>query len=223
MKIKILAATLVSLAASLAQATIYTNDSPTTTGLIPDGNPVGIVSTISLNTDGDTSAINGVQVTLNISGGFNGDLYGYLVNPNGDLSVLLNRVGTGSGSAIQSAFGYSDAGMNVVLSDVGMPLAGSLAGAIHTYQTVGGYDITSGITAWSPDNLNGNFSALYNGSGNGTWTLFLADFTVGNQSQLVSWGLTVSMVPEPSTWSLIGICTLLGGYAMVRRFRHQTV
>ena len=32
---------------------------------------------------------------------------------------------------------------------------------------------------------------------NGTWTLFLADLSAGAQSQLVSWELDITAVPEP--------------------------
>ncbi len=50
-------------------------------------------------------------MNLNISGGYNGDLYAYL-SYGGALVPLLNRVGVGSGDA----FGYATAGMNVTLS-----------------------------------------------------------------------------------------------------------
>jgi len=215
MKIKILAAMMTVAAA--AQATIYSGGTPSTTGLLPDGNPVGLVSTISVDTGGDANTINGVQVTLNLSGGYNGDLYGYLVNPSGNQAILLNRVGTGSGGAIQQLFGYANSGLNVILSDVGMPGAPALAGGIHTY---GAGDITSGTTAWAPDNGTGDFTALQSGGAAGTWTLFLADLSTGSQSTLVNWGLTVSVVPEPVTWALglMGaLVALLGVGRLIRR------
>jgi hypothetical protein len=38
----------------------------------------------------------------------------------------------------------------------------------------------------------------YNGlNPNGTWTLFIADLSAGAQSQLVSWELDITAVPEP--------------------------
>ena len=36
-----------------------------------------------------------LTVELNISGGYNGDLYAYLVAPNGTLVVLMNQPGVG--------------------------------------------------------------------------------------------------------------------------------
>jgi subtilisin-like proprotein convertase family protein len=215
MKIKTFTAMLAVLTANLVQATLYTGGSPSATGALPDGNPVGFVSTITVNTGGDNNNINGVSVTLNLSGGYNGDLYGYLVNPNGNLAVLLNRVGTGSGGAIQTLFGYDGAGMNVNLSDAGMPGI-SLLGDIHTY---GGGDLTGAATAWRPDNGTTDFAALHSGSAHGTWTLFLADLAPGNQSTLVSWALDVSVVPEPATWALIIFGVLAGGTVVTRQLR----
>src|SRR6266853_1430008 len=85
-------------------------------GVIPDGNPTGWSDSRSVSGVSDFQ-ITDVSVKLNISGGYNGDLYGYLSH-NGVLVPLLNRVGvtaTGGGNS----FGYSDAGFNVTLSDSG--------------------------------------------------------------------------------------------------------
>jgi len=59
---------------------------------IPDGDLSGLA--LSTNLAGmSPSSISNVDVRLNISGGYNGDLYGYLVGPNGGFAVLLNRSG----------------------------------------------------------------------------------------------------------------------------------
>src|SRR5206468_6205253 len=81
-------------------------------GVIPDGNPTGWSDTRSVSVS--DHYITEVHVGLNISGGYNGDLYGYLSH-NGVLVPLLNRVGVQSGDA----FGYGDTGFNVTLSDSG--------------------------------------------------------------------------------------------------------
>src|ERR1035441_7065048 len=90
---------------------------------IPDGSAVGWSGTATAS--GYLPSISDVSVNLNISGGYNGDLYAYL-SYGGVLVPLLNRVGvtaTGGGNS----FGYGDAGFNVTLSSAG-------ANDVHFYQ-----------------------------------------------------------------------------------------
>jgi len=190
---------------------------------IPDGDLSGLA--LSTNLAGmSPSSISNVDVRLNISGGYNGDLYGYLVGPNGGFAVLLNRSGVSNNA---SAFGYSDSGFNVTLS-------GNASNPIQYYQSYGG-TITGGAP-WQPSGLNIDplsspsafWNAFTNGSpsallssfdgtdANGTWTLFLADLSGGGQSTLVSWGLDITTVPEPSTLTLMGF-GLAGALLVIRR------
>jgi subtilisin-like proprotein convertase family protein len=218
MKIQILTAVLVAMTANLASAALFTGTPlAANSGVVPDGNPVGFVSTMTVNTFGDNNAIDGVRVTLNLSGGYNGDLFGYLVNPNGDLALLLNHVGTGPGGSVQNLYGYADAGMNVVLSDNGIAGWSSTVGDIHTY----GGGVPPPGTVYRPDNGTFDFSALHNGSAQGTWTLFLADLSAGGETTLLSWGLDVHVVPEPSTWALILFGAVAAGTVAVRRVRRS--
>ena len=90
------------------QAGVYSG----TGGSIPDCNPTGWATTVTVSRE--RPVITDVKVTLNISGGYNGDVYAYL-SYGGVLVPLLNRVGTGSGSQPQYSFGYSTAGMNVTV------------------------------------------------------------------------------------------------------------
>ena len=87
-------------------------------GYVPDNNISGWSDSHAVSGLG-TSGITGVSVGLNISGGWNGDLYGYLqYQPTGGgsatLLVLLDRVGDPSISG-----GYGDTGFAVTLSDAG--------------------------------------------------------------------------------------------------------
>src|SRR6185295_7585972 len=84
-----------------------------------DGN--GHASTKSVATQ--IGRLTDVNVRVNISGGYNGDLYAYLVHDTG-YSVLLNRVGRRSGDSL----GYSDSGFNVTIDDQ------APFGDIHTYR-----------------------------------------------------------------------------------------
>jgi subtilisin-like proprotein convertase family protein len=65
--------------------------------LVPDNNPSGYSTTFTAS--GLASAIADISISLDITGGFNGDLYAYLVSPQGQLAVLLNRVGVSGSSA----------------------------------------------------------------------------------------------------------------------------
>src|ERR1041385_37668 len=81
-------------------------------GVIPDDNLSGWSSSLAVS--GAAGSVIDVRVNLNISGGYNGDLYAYL-SYNGTLVPLLTRVGTGGGDD----FGFSTSGMTVTLADSG--------------------------------------------------------------------------------------------------------
>jgi subtilisin-like proprotein convertase family protein len=218
MKKSLLLSGVLALTISAAQATVFSFSSGTLNASVPDGNPAGYSSSIVASGIVDDLAddtILDVNVTLNISGGYNGDLYGYLVSPDGVLTVLLNRTGRTSGNS----FGYADAGFNVTLDD-------SAATDIHAYGGNGGSQLTG---TYQPDGRTVNpstvldtdtrdtlLAAMNNGNGNGTWTLFLADFSGGENSTLVSWGFTVDVVPEPTTWALIIFGVVAAGFALRR-------
>src|SRR5580704_6860396 len=105
-KILVAAVGALVLAGLSAQAGIYTANPDEA---IPTG--VGLASTI---TSTDSGFINYVTITLDITGGNNGDLYGYL-SYNGVLVTLINRPGvTGS-----NPFGNSGSGYNITINDVG--------------------------------------------------------------------------------------------------------
>ena len=195
---------------------------------VPDGNPMGLTLATNLTVLGGN--ISAVTVSLDITGGFNGDLYAYLVGPNGGFAMLLNRVGMGTGSS-ESSFGYRDAGFNITFND------SATNGNIHDYQTVSGYAGLLNGGSWQPDGRNMDpqsspslfdttipsaFLSSFNGSNpNGTWILFLVDLSSGGQSSVVSWGLGITTVPEPSTLSFIAMGGL-GAILVVRRQRRKT-
>ncbi|MFO1488989.1 MAG: PEP-CTERM sorting domain-containing protein [Verrucomicrobiota bacterium] len=187
-------------------------------GVIPDGNLTGWSVTRALSGITDL-AITDVNVSLNISGGFNGDLYAYLAHDSG-FSVLLNRPGRPDGFG----FGYGDAGLNITLDDA------AALGDIHTYQTMAGYaTLISNGSGWSPDGRNVNpltvlgtdsrlnlLDQFHGLNPNGDWTLFVADVSTGAEATLVSWGLSITavpVVPEPSCLAL----GILGALALCCR------
>ena len=182
--------------AGVAQAQAVLDADWTVNTAIPDGSPVGITTSQTFQ-NLSSSPITSVSVDLDISGGYNGDLYGYLTlqDANGNVATetLLDYMGTSA----SDPFGSSGSGMNVTLSD-----SGTINGSIHNAT-----GIPTGI--WQPDSpntLDGTFGGM---TANGTWTLFLADMSVGGgTSTLVSWGLdinppAVQNVPEPAETELL--------------------
>jgi len=171
---------------------------------IPDNSMSGVAFGITV-TDPATT-ITDVSVTLNISGGWNGDLYAYLSHGSG-YAVLLNRPGVGATTPGSSAEGYGDAGLlNILLSSAG-------AANVHFYgnhsPALSGGQLTG---TWQPDgraiapnsspagfDASGaaNFSTFQNLDPNGQWTLFLMDASPLGISTLNGFSVDISAVPEP--------------------------
>ena len=190
--------------------------------IIPDGQVTGMADSHALSFTNTTFwQITNVQLTIRIDGGFNGDLYGYLVH-DGGFAVLFNREGRTSGHRQ----GYSQAGFDITLADGGNDL--------HFYQAFG-FELNDHgqlTGTWAPDgrrvdpagvNENAEPSAMFssfNGlNPNGTWTLFLADLDFGEQATLIEWSLTITAVPEPGTIGLACIGGVM--WLLCRRRPHR--
>jgi subtilisin-like proprotein convertase family protein len=189
---------------------------------VPDNDPSGLASQLTVS--GLTGGITNVTVGLNISGGYNGDLYAYLVDPTGDFAVLLNRVGVGPGNST----GYSDSGFQITLDDL------DGYSNVHYYQNESP-TITSGVLTgtWASDGENvdpqggsvgsapvtANLTSTFGTDPNGTWTLFISDLSPGGVSLLNSWTLDVNTaaVPEPQTWALGALGLAVLGARLIKR------
>jgi hypothetical protein len=160
---------------------------------IPVGNPLGIASTITES--GLASSPIQVTVALDISGGINGDLYGYL-SYNGMIVSLLNRPGV----TPYNPLGAMGSGFDVLLSD------GAGYQNINTASEASGQQFGSGLSSiYNAAGGSAAFETAFNGTvnPNGTWTLFLANELAGSpQSELVSWSLGITAVPEPVNMAL---------------------
>ncbi|MBI5384178.1 MAG: PEP-CTERM sorting domain-containing protein [Verrucomicrobia bacterium] len=192
-------------------------------GAIPDGDLTGWHDTRTISDIAAGQTLADLNVTLSLSGGHNGDLYGYLQHDSGFV-VLLNR----PGKTAADPSGYDNPGLVVTFDDA----AGNQD--IHLYQTFNPSYNGNGqlLGTWQSDGRNvhpstvlntdprtatlGSFNTL---NPNGDWTLFLADVSFGDQSTVVSWGLEITAVPEVS--SLIPALLVLGGAAWRHRRRAQ--
>jgi len=163
--------------------------------------------------------VTGVSVSLNLSGGWNGDLYAYLVHNSG-FAVLLNRVG----STAANEAGFSTAGlMHVTLDDTALlnihSVAEPAAWGHYRSDSRNISPLSSGalFDATTPGAMLTSFNGL---DPNGSWTLFIADASGGDQSVLTSW--TLAAVPEPGSAEMGAIAVLfLGAVIGVYRLKGQ--
>lgn len=196
---------LCSLLPMAATATTTYTDSWNVSTAIPDNDDVGYSDTRTVTVAGITE-IQSVTVDLTFIGGWNGDLYAYLVHDSG-FSVLLNR----PGRSVSALDGSATVSLAVTLSDsatsdihTAIPMSGS--NITGTFQPDG--RITDPLYVLSSDARLAMLSSFTGLDANGSWTLFVADQSAGSTSTLQSWGLTVTGVPEPSAALLGGLSCL---------------
>ncbi len=187
--------------------------------VIPDGNFNGVQSTLTLN--GLDPQLSDVNVTLTLSGGFNGDYYAFLSH-NGTISVLLNRPGVAAANSV----GYPDTGFGPNASNSRFTFDDQATNDVHRYRSFSfSLNGTGQLTgAWQPDGRNidplssgslfdsasrSSMLSGFNGMNpNGQWTLFVADMSPGGEGTLVNWGVQLTTVPEPSVCALFGLGTV---------------
>lgn len=180
---------------------------------IPDNNLNGVANTQIFSSA--IQSITDVRVGLNISGGFDGDIYAYLTHGLSGFAVLLNRIGVSS----SDIYGSYNSGFAVTLSD-------SAAADIHGSPANGG-TLTG---TWQPDGRNiSPLNALdttprtalldtFNGMDpNGDWTLFLADTSPVGVGTLNNWTLTVvgNTLPIPDSGNTLALFVVSGGVLII--------
>ncbi|MES2707917.1 MAG: PEP-CTERM sorting domain-containing protein [Verrucomicrobiota bacterium] len=189
---------------------------------IPDNSTVGVADIQMISSN--ITDIRSVEISLTITGGFNGDYYVYLEH-GGSHTILMNRAGL----TPTENLGYAGSGVNVIFT------ADAVNGDIHLYQRqpAGQPAGTGPLTGlWQPDGRDVNplvafdnvprsslLNAFNGQDASGLWTLFAADRSSGALGTFSGWSLTITgeAVPEPGS----AITALLGGFLALRGGRRR--
>jgi subtilisin-like proprotein convertase family protein len=184
----------------------------TTVGqMIPDNNANGLSDTILVSTP--VNSITDVRITLDITGGWNGDYYACLQHGATGFIILLDRVGTPD----NGGFGYANPGFGPDSGGQQFTLADAGAFSVHNYLAHSPFFNGSGqLTGmWQPD--GNSFASSFGGMDpNGDWTLFIADNSTVGVGTLQDWSMTVTgNVPDGgSTFGLLSAALL--GLSLIR-------
>ncbi len=155
---------------------------------ITDNNAAGVNSTLVIN---DSYVIGDVDVELNITHTFQGDIAVKLIAPGGSATVtLVNRPGQPQSTNGFSAdnFGNSGTSTPFVLDD----------SAANTYDvpTVTAPGTNNVTSSWKPD--PGSLAALNGLNVNGTWTLNVSDNASADTGTLTRWSLVAKQIACPA-------------------------
>lgn len=197
---------------STAAAVVIWTDTWNVATEIPDDDAVGYTETRTPSFS-PGMVISKVTVTLNFSGGWNGDLYAYLTNGSG-FAVLLNR----PGRSAEQEDGSDTSGMSVTFDDAALfdlhDQIDLLGGSVTGDWQPDARDVDP-LTVVTGDVRTAFLSSLNGQSANAPLTLFVADLSAGEVSTLDSWSMTVSAVPEPG--GHLALAGLVGGGLLLRR------
>ena len=171
-------------------------------GVVPDNDLSGL--TLNETLTGWSGNVTNLSVTLNLSGGWNGDIYAYLYH-DGVMSVLLNQVGNPANGGL----GYGDSGFNVTLT------SDPAYASIHNYQDSSPTIVDGSVLGhWQPDGAGlGGFDGQ---ATSGTWSFYFVDLSPGGVMTINSVGLQMDVIPEPSTW-LLATLGALGSWVARRK------
>ncbi len=188
---------------------------------IPDNDPTGITSSITITQD---ETVTDVEVTLTgLNHTWAGDVTATISNGT-VTSTLFARVGdpggtSGDSSAFNGDYTFSDDGNDLwaEADDAGFGV------------TIPNLDYKASGVANSQVVLATDFE---NQSSAGTWTLFMSDVASGDTGSLIGWGIQLTttsgdvtptgVVPEPGTMTMFTIFAGLGSFGFARRrVRHR--
>jgi subtilisin-like proprotein convertase family protein len=172
----------------------------TNTGAIPDNNPAG--RTVSFAVSGLSTPVASVQLSLDLTHTWVGDLTAVLTAPDGVARlVVLGRVGTARANLNGDS---SNLGGTYVFGDLGSPGMWPVAasGPSDFVLTPGTYRTTSAGSpgrsnaGGCPTSLRGVFAGLSAAEANGTWTLLVTDAVASDTGSIGTSVLTLDTVSQ---------------------------
>jgi hypothetical protein len=165
---------------------------------INDGAATPYPSTI--NVSGLTGNIQSITIQLTgVSHTFPDDFGAIVVGPTGANVVLFDGAGDGT-DAVSLTWLFDDA------AGAPLPDAGALSsGTFRPGQNQYGDDF-SGVGGAPAPPYGSTFAGFNGTNGNGTWSLYVADFVGGDTGTISGgWTINIQQVPEPSALALSGL------------------
>ncbi len=163
--------------------------------LIPQQGPATTYPS-TLTVAGVTGAVSKVTVTLNrLTHTYPDDLDILLVGPAGQKVMLLSDLGSG----------ISVTDVTLTFDDSAAPISPAAALASGTYHPTDNFAGET-LPAPAPAGPYGTSLSVFNGlNPNGTWSLFVADDTVGDQGRINGWSLSIQSATPVAPAADLGV------------------
>jgi trimeric autotransporter adhesin len=169
-----------------SQTTTNTTSSGTISLTVPDNTPAGVNSVLAVSNVPTGATVTGIEVTINTTMTYDGDLIYNLKAPNGNIINLINQQGT-SGDNFTGTV-VSSAGTTAFSAGTA-PFTGTFAASLGS--AVGPTSFLSNVTAWT------NILT----ASNGNWTLAINDNASADIAVINDWSIKLTYTAPSVTWS----------------------
>ena len=171
--------------------------------IVPDNNPAGNTSNLTVSGIPANGNVSAVSVTWNMNHTWDGDMVFALKAPNGNILNLDYYLSNTGGTGATTGF------VNTTVSSTGAAAlssgSGTYTGTFKADALNAGIGGTGGPTGYTPTGTT--WTQLYSVP-NGTWTLAMKDGFGGDQGTLTSWCINITYIigvpTTAATWSPAG-------------------